>query len=97
MPPQIKKPQLLPCQIPGNQHHNGQIRAGTEQPFTRTPQGKVKVIPQPVAQGHMPASPEIGQAGGEIGRIKVLGQINAHQHGAAPSNIDIGAEVDVEL
>ena len=45
----------------------------------------------------MPAFPELAGVLGFIRRVKVLGQIEAHQHGHADGNVGVAREVGVDL
>ena len=60
-------------------------------------QRNVKVVPEPAAEGHMPATPELLRIHGLIGRIEVLGQIETHQHGHAGSDVRVAGKVCIDL
>src|SRR5699024_5824159 len=60
-------------------------------------QGNIDVVPEPGAEGDMPAPPELGDAPGDIGVVEIDHKVKA-QHGAqAPGHIGVAAEVDVDL
>lgn len=45
----------------------------------------------------MPAFPEACGVGGLVGRVKVFGQIEAHEHGHADGDVGIAREVGIDL
>ena len=45
----------------------------------------------------MPAVPKLSRALGLVGRVEVLGQIKAHQHGHANGDVGVAREVGIDL
>ena len=45
----------------------------------------------------MPAGPELGQGGAEVGAVEVAGKVDAEQFGRAACDVRVGAEVRVDL
>ena len=57
----------------------------------------IDVVAQPRHQGDVPAAPEVGDAGGEIGCAEVLHEFDAEEAGAAHGDVGVAGEVAVDL
>ena len=62
-----------------------------------TSQGDIEIALKPAAERHMPAAPELLRVAGFVGRIEVLRQVEAHQHGNTDGNIGVAREVGIDL
>ena len=89
--PITKKFQVTPCHNPikpivtswqNQDHHVGWKRFSTGSQGTG--QRIENIGPEPLGQGNMPAIPESGQVGLEVGMVEILGKLNPHQ--AADAN-----------
>ena len=60
-------------------------------------QGDVDIIPEPGAQGDMPPPPKLGNAGGEIGIVKVGGEIKAKALGKTDGHVGVAGKVEIQL
>ena len=60
-------------------------------------QGDVEIVLQPVAERHMPSFPEPCGAGGLVGRVEVLRQVEAHQHCHSDGYVGIARKVGIDL
>ncbi len=60
-------------------------------------QGDIHIIPEPGAQGHMPAPPELRGAAGEEGIIEVFQQVKAEDPAQADGHIAVAGEIKVNL
>lgn len=45
--------------------------------YTGTAQGEVDIVPEPLAKGHMPSTPELGNRCGYVGVIKVFQEMKS--------------------
>ena len=69
-------------------------------PFQTLPvaaQGDVYVITEPEGQGHMPSSPEFGDAFCNIGVIEVFKKVEAEHLSHADRHIRVAGEIEVDL
>ena len=57
---------------------NQEVNVLSEFSLSVSAQRYLKIIPEPGTQGYVPAMPEVADAVRKIGRIKVLGQLKAH-------------------
>src|SRR5262245_17479589 len=57
----------------------------------------IEVIAQPSGEAHMPAAPEVREAGGGIGAIEIGWQFIAEKLGAAERYVGIAGEVEIDL
>ena len=60
-------------------------------------QGDVQIVPQPSAQGHMPAAPEFLRAACLVRGVEVLGQVEAEEHGHARGDVRVAGEIGIHL
>ena len=58
-------------------------------------QGNIDVVPEPGAEGDVPAPPELGDAPGDIGVIEIDHKVKAQHGPQAPGHIGVAAEVEV--
>ena len=100
---QIQPMQQSPSHIRGagampyaaeREHHQGiEILAG--QPFPVASQRDVYIVPEPGAEGDMPAPPELLNGGGKEGAAEILRQIDPQHGGNAPANIHTTGKIRV--
>jgi hypothetical protein len=45
----------------------------------------------------VPATPEIGDAGTEVGKVKIFWEIKSQENSTATGNVYIAAEIEIEL
>ena len=81
----------------GEQPDNGEIDELTVLGTAITTQGDIDIIPEPGAKGNMPPPPELRNAGGQIGVVKVFGKIKAKALGKTDCHIGIAGEIKIEL
>ena len=60
-------------------------------------QGDIHIVPEPAAEGHVPAAPEIGDAAADIGIVEVFGEAEAEHVAQADGHIGIAGEVKIDL
>ena len=60
-------------------------------------QRDIDIIPEPTAQRHVPAAPELGNAAGNEGRVKVFQQVEAENVAQTDGHIAVAREVEVNL
>lgn len=60
-------------------------------------QGNVHIVPEPAAQGHMPAAPEFRGTFGNIGIIEVFREMEPEHEAKADGHVGISGEVEVNL
>ena len=56
-----------------------------------------QVIAQPGRQRDVPAPPELGDVGGQVRHVEILGQLVAEQVGRADRHVGVAGEVAVDL
>src|SRR5271169_6428289 len=56
----------------------------------------VKVIPEPIRKGHVPALPEFCDRLSSKGMIKVFGQINAKDTRSSTRHVRVAGEIGIE-
>src|SRR5258708_37661358 len=60
-------------------------------------QGDVEIIAQPAGQTHMPAPPELGDVGAEVGEVEILAEFKSKQPGGGDGHVGVTAEIAVDL
>ena len=60
-------------------------------------EGDVEVISEPLRQGDVPASPELGDRPRCVGMVEIPGQVEAEQQAQADGHVRIPGEVEVDL
>ena len=60
-------------------------------------QGDIDILPEPAGQGHVPAAPELGDGGGDIGVVEVLGELEPHHLAHADGHHGVARKVKVQL
>lgn len=60
-------------------------------------QGNVHIVPEPAAQGHMPATPEFCGAFRNVGIIEVFRKMESEHEAKADGHIRISGEIEINL
>ena len=79
------------CSVPQTaeqEYHNG-VANVHKFAATASSQGEIYIIPEPCGKGDVPATPEVRDAGSQIGIVEVLGELNAKQACCSYSNIAV--------
>ena len=77
-------------------HHKG-VEDPLGQSNTVTAHGDIDIVTEPAAQGHMPSSPELGNALGNEGIVEVLQEVEAEDATQTDGHIRIAGEVEINL
>lgn len=64
---------------------------------TVSAQRNVHIVPEPAAQGHMPAAPEFRGTFGDIGIIEVFRKMESEHEAKADGHVGISGEVEINL
>src|SRR6185437_7682595 len=78
-------------------HRDHEICEATESTATAAAQRDVEVVAQKARQRHVPASPELDDAGGFIGRIEVLRKPDPETPCRADCYVGVAGKIEVEL
>ena len=60
-------------------------------------EGDIDILPEPAREGHMPAPPELGDGGGDIRVVEVLGKVEAQHLAHADAHHGVAGKVEIEL
>ncbi len=60
-------------------------------------QGKVHIVPEPGAQGHVPAAPEFGGASGNIGIVEVFREFESEHFSQTDGHVRVAGEIKINL
>ena len=60
-------------------------------------QGDIHILPEPAGKGHVPAPPEFGDGGGDVGVVEVLGEIESQHLAHANAHHGVAGKIKVEL
>jgi len=60
-------------------------------------QREIQIIAQPIGEGDVPATPEVGNVLGGVGAIEVGRKRDAEQQGGAQGDVRVSGEIVVEL
>ena len=100
-PSQHKPPedeiQAVSVPDPGEQPHKGQIENQALRPLSVSAHRYVDIIPEPAAQRHMPAAPEIAHGNRAVGLIEVLNVWEAEHDPDSRCHQGIAFKVKIEL
>ena len=82
---------------PGKRPHHRQVQhpAGTRHAVA--PQRDVYIVTKPCSQADMPAPPELGNAAGNIGILKVFGKMKAENTPQANGHIAVAGKIKVQM
>ena len=72
------------------QHGDHEVEIGPPPPLAITTQRDVQIVPQPVRESHVPAPPEVGNAGCHVRVIEVLGQFDREPPRCPASDVRVG-------
>ena len=82
---------------PGEGHRDDEVERGAQVAVARAPQREVQVVPQPGAQGDVPATPELGHRQRTVGPLEVARQPDAQETRGAARQVRVAGEVEVQL
>src|SRR5215510_10120430 len=68
-----------PVPKPAEEHREDEVPVGLEPAVTVPPEGDVEVVAEPARERHVPASPEVRDAGGQIRPREVQGEVEAEE------------------
>lgn len=71
-----------------------QIAAAPKRAVAVAAERNVNVVPNPGAQRNVPARPEITQAGGRVGVIKIFRQTEPEHLGKTEGDVGVAAEIE---
>lgn len=94
--PEHKSPRRPMPEAP-KQEGDPQIAQGPPCTASVPAKRNIEVIPQPAGKSDVPASPEFLYAGGLVGRIEVLRQMNVEKERAADGHVAVGRKIEIEL
>ena len=79
------------------EHGDQEVEISAQATSTTPPERYVEVVSQPGGEGDVPASPELGDGGGAVGRVEVDIEAEAEPEGYTDSHIGVAREVAVDL
>ena len=82
---------------PAEDHGQEQVEEDAGLPAAGTAERVVDEVAQPPAEGHVPAPPEVADAGRRVGVVEVVGDLDAEQQRAAAHEVHVAGEVAVDL
>ena len=79
------------------EHGEEQVAVGSPGAVAAPAEGNVEVVAKPGRQADVPATPEVGDAGGEVGMLEVVHEGEAHDPGHPARDVGVAREVAVDL
>ncbi len=79
------------------EHGDEQVAVGARGALAVAPERDVEVVAQPRREGDVPAAPEVREVAREVGRAKVLGELEAQHRRGAHRDVAVGREIQVDL
>ncbi len=86
-----------PVPEPAEQHRDHQVAVGASRAAAVAAERDVEVVAQEARQGHVPAPPEVAEAGRPVGAVEVLREDEAHQQRQPDRHVGVAGEVAVDL
>ena len=85
--------------VPESAQEKGEekVRQHSGEAFAVAAQRNVQIVAQPTGQGDVPATPEVLNVGGLVGRVEVLRQVNVEEERAADGHVAVSGKVEVQL
>ena len=77
--------------------YHQQVQHPASQPHPAAAQGDIHIVPEPGAQGDVPAPPELRETAGHKGIAEVLGKAEAHDPAQADGHVAVAGEVEVHM
>ena len=81
----------------GQKPYDSQINYSTDAPLPVASQGDIDIFTEPGAKGNVPASPEIGNAFGQIRMMEVLRYCETKHFTKSDSHKRVATEIKVQL
>ena len=82
---------------PAEHHRDHQVAVGEEAAAAVAAERDVEVVAQEAREGHVPAPPEVAEAGRPVGAVEVLREDEAHQQREPDRDVGVAGEVAVDL
>ena len=82
---------------PAEQHGDHQIDVAQHPAAAVAAERDVEIVAQELRQRHVPAPPEIDDAGGLVGRVEIERQEDAEHQRYADRHVGIAGEIEIEL
>ncbi|GBF26093.1 hypothetical protein MnTg02_01129 [bacterium MnTg02] len=82
---------------PRQQKHDTEVEIGPRGAFAIAAERNVDIVAKPARQGHMPASPELGDGTGSIRIVEILREAETEDPAEPDGHVRIGREIEIEL
>ena len=82
---------------PAEQHRDHQVDVAQRRAVAIAAERDIEIVAQEPRQRHVPAPPEIDDAGGLVGRIEIERQEDAEHQRHADRHVGIAGEIEIEL